>query len=157
MQNLISKKLPELSNSFKSYVQNLNNFSDDSKPYIWKINYRDLEDISDENLEVDLPMNCVRLGEYHVAQAVIRNLQAPTYAFPKGQIVFEFSRDALAYLNDTQTSFLYVHEWLWDLSDNVEANRNLNYFLHSEQFEKMSAKECRQVFKSFGVNLAKAR
>lgn len=42
-----------------------------------------------------------------------------------------------------QTSYLLVHEWLWDVTKDEEINRKLNAFLHSKKIDTMTADEIR--------------
>jgi hypothetical protein len=44
-----------------------------------------------------------------------------------------------------------VHEWLWDLSPNVDRNRRINHFLHSKKIEQLSPNEVQEYLKGMGL------
>ncbi len=84
-------------------------------------------------------MNVVDDLAIDVMQTVIRTerLDATIYEFdPK--ILSEFIEFA-----PLQYSFLLVHEWLWDLTQDVQIIRDINRFLHSEAAQKMSENQFR--------------
>ncbi len=50
-----------------------------------------------------------------------------------------------------QLSFIMIHEWLWDYTQDSNVNRSVNNFLHSKEIEKMSSGEIRQRLIDLGL------
>lgn len=154
IEKLIKTKLPMLSPSFSEFVNHLNNRSDISKPYIWiKAATSELEESEDQNYDRLKPGICGPFSNSTVAveQVVIRTL----YSTGKLQnhVAFTYNDGLLNSLHGVHLSFLFVHEWLWGITDDVVLNRKINYFLHSELFDKVSAAEATKQLKSYGLDL----
>lgn len=151
--DIIDQKMPSLSKSFLEFINNLNNESDDSKPYFWNSNYFGLSYETDDQAISQIPFSCegIRRSGGWLKQVVIREM------IEKGngqkQIVFEFDQNLLHSLPPLQASFIYVHEWLWNLSTDVQQNRKINYFLHSDQPARLTAEQVQKQMKTFGVDL----
>lgn len=133
--NLILQKLPKLHESFREFVEMVDN-RDESKKYVWEVATYDLEMI--QELDVQLPLMCrSNRGNTDILQAIIRKKPNST-----GQIIFEYDEKILLKLkkeDPLQLSFLLVHEWLWNFVNEIEQLRKINYFLHSSLFEELPA------------------
>lgn len=46
-----------------------------------------------------------------------------------------------------------IHEWLWILSKDVEQNRKVNYFLHSELLDQMTDAEVTELLRKLGLGI----
>lgn len=153
ISKLINEKLPELGPSFSEFVKYLYNEKNPTLPYYWKKSLSPLSNTNDQNIG-QLPIYCMttKSEPVEIHQAVIRTDNSA--AVEKLNIVFEFDQDYLTLLDGQQMSFLYVHEWLWNISDNVVKNRNFNYLLHSTLFDTMTSEQFRDEMKkiAFRVN-----
>lgn len=155
LARIIEKKAPALSPSFNDFFQNLYN-TDRSKKHIW-VAEDSLPDVEDENLENQNSHICDNaMARPDVKQAFIRKASHhPIYGV---QVVLTYNRqiyEPLKFENPTQLSFLLVHEWLWDLNQDVAQNRNLNYFLHSKNIEGMSPVQVINKLRQLGLSLKK--
>jgi hypothetical protein len=154
ISNLIDKKLPTLSLSFKEFVSQLENHSDYSKKYIW-IASNDLIDIADEHY-VDIASACGPnlSGSVDVIQAVIRKKNDAESGSPK-TIIFNYDPQALKLIDNSplQKSYLYVHEWLWNIAKDSNQIRQINSLLHSDQFTSMTQQEVTIYFRRVGIQL----
>ncbi len=75
---------------------------------------------------------------------------------PEGYLVYKFVPkvlDSLEVNDPLQLSYLYIHEWLWDISNNEDRNRRINHLLHSEKADDASAGELREQLKGMGLDL----
>jgi hypothetical protein len=103
-----------------------------------------------------LPQSCqTASGDVELVPAVVFQDHFFT-GRPEGYLVYKFVPKILNELevNDPlQLSYLYVHEWLWDISNNEDRNRRLNQLLHSERVEKMTKAQIRQQFSGMGLAL----
>lgn len=150
---VIAAKVPSLLPSFTEFFQALKN-KDISKKYVW-IDSENLPDIDDENVG-NLNRNICDRGFYaaQVKQAFIRKVISKGNQELQVQIHYDRHIYAwLTYKNPTQLSFLLVHEWLWDLNSDVAQNRNINYFLHSKNIEKMDAADVTQKLVRLGLEI----
>lgn len=155
IENLLQQKLPELSQSFRRFRSHFLNVTDPSKEHFWIASPSGLADIKDENFHALVPENCRWKNEIHLAQAMIR-FDSKSPGDPDNKVIFYYSAgviDAMESTDAHQVSFLLVHEWLWEHSHNVHRNRQLNYLLHSELFNKLSRKEVRDQLKAFDFKL----
>ncbi len=75
---------------------------------------------------------------------------------PDGYLVYKFVPkvlDSLEVNDPLQLSYLYIHEWLWDISNNEDRNRRINHLLHSEKGDVASTGEVRKQLKGMGLEL----
>jgi hypothetical protein len=146
---LIAAKLPTLSRSYQEFVHQLVS-NDKDQHYLW---------IPDQNLE-EVDQDAPRFAIFHycmadfgsvlLTQVVVRTVQSS----PQGkQIVFRYNQGVLHDLSPKHRSFLLVHEWLWNFTDDIATNRNIDWLLHSVWFEKASSAEVIQKFKEFGFKV----
>lgn len=140
---LIAIKIPNLSNSFKEFIElSLIKNTDDSKTYVWQERKDDDFEIVD-NESFDIPFSCRKTsGSTELAQAITRKVISKNDHFK--QVILKYNERVILDLESLypiNMSFLLVHEWLWNITKNPNNNRKLNYFLHSTLFDKMSADE----------------
>jgi hypothetical protein len=148
---LLKLKAPKLAQSFQAYLAYIDNTSNPTAPYFWKAAGEGLPEIDDQKITNGFSIcQGSRFGgtPFTATQAIIRHDISTEI---KKQIIFEYNAKALEDLSGTQKSFLYVHEWLWDISDDVELNRKINYFFHSELLDQMSTLQVTQQLQKFGL------
>ncbi|MBC7465865.1 MAG: hypothetical protein H7256_07720 [Bdellovibrio sp.] len=150
--NILEKNIPELAGSYRNFTKLIFNENDLSQYYIWN-QVSNLPDIQDEEF-LNIPGVCglPSYGPADMHQAVIREF-VRTALYPLGQVTFSYDPQAIALLkNDPlQLSFLFTHEWLWNIALDAKANRAINYFLHSKEIDKLSVSEVRSRLKAFGA------
>jgi hypothetical protein len=139
IRRLFVDKLPELLPVFDDFVNNIRN-EDQSRHQVWEPTDYALTEINDEDLPlaVQIPANCHNGGKLQLVQAVIR--QNPDFT-GSNLIVYKYMPkmfDKMANERPLQLSFLLVHEFLWSVSNNVDRNRRINWFLHSTEVKNMS-------------------
>ncbi|MFZ3231323.1 MAG: hypothetical protein WA160_14030 [Pseudobdellovibrio sp.] len=149
ISKLLKDKLPMWSHSFSIYINSLKNYSDYSQSNVWNEVGVNLPDIEDQELEY-APNICQNQGQGNLQQAILRVDHALSSG--KHQIIFNFDGNALSALDGLQKSFIYVHEWLWSVSTDVKLNRKINYWLHSELFEKISTSDMVSVMLKYGID-----
>lgn len=148
----VAAKFPALAQSFNEFAQQVRN-TNPAKHRVWREAPFGLINLRDEQLIELLPGNCMENGEARVTQAVIR-MKPWVSGLPANKIGYSYVPqvfDDLAGQAPLQLSYLLVHEWLWDISDNVVVNRQLNRLLHSAEFAAMTPAEAREHFEAFGV------
>ncbi|HEX4922683.1 MAG TPA: hypothetical protein VFV50_01305, partial [Bdellovibrionales bacterium] len=155
LRRLLAAKLPTLLESFDSFTRHYLNTKDKSAPRFWEEAPFGLVDLKDENMVALVPPNCRDGSKVRISQAMIR--QFPSFSgTPQNTIVYKFVPQVISLLDSKyplQLSFLYVHEWLWDVSQNVDRNRRLNRYFHSAAFEAHSAQEARAAVIGMGLTL----
>ena len=155
IEAILREKLPELAPSFSEFVGTLFNETQYFQPRIWEKAAYGLVDLKDENFVSIVPVNCQQNGHLMIVQAVIR--QDPSaLGLPKDKVLYRYVPEViknLIHTNPLQLSFLLVHEWLWDFSDNVERNRRINYLLHSKNLELWSRSEWISTLQNLGLNV----
>ncbi len=148
---LLNKNLPELQASFKVFSKNFLN-KDPHFTYIWEEASFGLVDIRDEDLVSLLPENCRGAsGQAQIIQAVVR--QPSRFTGMPNKTVFGYQPKVLKEMHERaplQLSFLLVHEWLWEFSQNVQVNRRVNKFLHSVAFQEMSRDQIISTLREIG-------
>jgi parallel beta-helix repeat protein len=153
---LLKSKVPELYLSFREFKADVYNPSY-AKKHAWEAAPFGLIEIKDESIAVRLPDNCLKNDKINLIQAVIR--LNPNYSGSETQI-FKYMPSAIEKLNQerpVQTSFLMIHEWLWELSKNVDRNRRINRYLHSTSLTTQTSEEVFRELKGMGLTLANAR
>jgi hypothetical protein len=151
---LLNQNLPELQASFKVFSKNILN-KDPHFTYVWEEASFGLVDIKDEDLVSLLPENCRGPnGQAQIIQAVVR--QPSGFTGMPNKIVFGYQPKVLKEMHERaplQLSFLLVHEWLWEFSQNVQVNRRVNRFLHSVEFQEMSRDQILSTLRAMGFVL----
>lgn len=155
IRKILADKLPELTDSFSTFHDDIFN-TELKRDHIWEPTPYALIELSDENLDlaVKIPDNCRNNKNVLLIQAVIR--QSKSYS-GTDTIVFKYMQKALDEVTDPlQLSFLFVHEWLWSLSDNVDRNRRINALLHSRTIEDMDEFDLRFTLERLGFVFPKS-
>ncbi len=143
------RKVPDLSYAFELFMRDLWNLDDPSRSRFWQEAAYGIIDLEDERMVRKLPPNCRSGSEQRseIIQAVVR-FERP------GAIIYEFDPETLEDLRATsalQESFLLVHEWLWDVTDDPLTVRKVNRYLHSTHAEEHSKEEFRRALENFGL------
>ncbi len=139
IENLLQEKVPSLAISLKKFRENIFNHKP-GLPYIWETAPFGLIDLTDEKLTTLIPQNCLRNGKPQLIQSIIK--QSPIFSGTGIVTIFKYNLDLIERLKKeapAQLSFLILHEWLWEISFNVDRNRRMNRFFHSNDFEQMSS------------------
>jgi hypothetical protein len=144
--NLLENKAPALYDSFNEFTILVGN-KNPAKKYHWIAPKNGIDIINDEI--INLPFSCRNTrGSVEIVQAIVRKNV-------NDKVVFEYDSDIFSQLEKAdplQLSFLLVHEWLWDISPNLQENRQLNYFFHSTLFDKMSVEQVKAYLEKFEFN-----
>lgn len=150
---LITKKMPKVSSSFEEFVAYLNNESDFSKPYVWVRVYRDDSMYLTDGQNIDhIPTKCRMnsVPQIQFYQAVIRT-KRDSSPNANQQIIFYYSHSVFSDISALQLSFLQVHEWLWNFTNDVQLIRKLNYFIHSNLFDEYSKVQTQELLTQWGL------
>lgn len=146
IERLLRDKVPSVAESFADFRATVFNETDLTKARLWEPIDFGLIDLKDEKMTSQIPENCKFNGETRVIQAVIR--LSPEFSGSENLTIYKFVPSVMAELeveSPLQLSYLLVHEWLWDISSDVEHNRQANRLLHSAEFESMSPEEAERV------------
>jgi hypothetical protein len=87
-----------------------------------------------------------------LSQAVVR-VKRYSYKNSSSKIIFYYNRTVFAGIRPLELSFIQVHEWLWNFTNDINAIRRINYFIHSNLFDEYSAQETKEFFKQFNLNI----
>lgn len=150
--NLLLVKAPTLAPYFQDFRENVFN-TDYSKSKVWEPTPFGLIEIDDQNITSLIPENCKTDGKTQLTQAVIREFQSYSGA-ERDHVIYKYDPAIVSSLDQQsplQLSFLMVHEWLWDLSQNVDRNRRINRFLHSKEIETMAPEVVISNLKGMGL------
>lgn len=150
--NLLLEKTPSLAPYFREFRENVFN-KDYTKTKVWEPTPFGLVELDDQNITSIIPENCKKDGKTQITQTVIREFQIFS-GVKKGYVIYKYDPEMVASLDKNsplQLSMLLVHEWLWDLSQNVERNRRVNRFLHSKEIESMSSEAVIDSLKNMGL------
>jgi hypothetical protein len=156
IEKRLEEKVPGLLESFRKFKTSLWNETDPTREFMWTPVVSGLVNVRDEDIPSAerVPENCRRGLEIPLMQAVIR--QDPVVSGSHTLVNHKYMKDKVlevAATNPIQISFLLVHEWLWNLSDNVNRNRMVDRFLHSTEIDRMSQAEAEQYLTSLGLKL----
>lgn len=152
LRTLLATKAPALLFTFDDFRLTLRNTDVFWLSRVWEPAPFGLVDLRDEHMVSLVPANCRDGDVVSIVQAVIRQDTGTSSA----NIVYRFVPSVVDEMNGNspvQLSFLYVHEWLWDVSDNVDRNRRINAFLHSERAAAMSAATFDGQLRGMGVDM----
>ncbi|MEQ1877008.1 MAG: hypothetical protein ABL958_10210 [Bdellovibrionia bacterium] len=155
LRALFATKVPELLPTFDSFTQYYRNTTNKNAPRFWEEAPFGLVDLKDEKMLALVPENCREGNVLKISQAIIRQPSSSSGAAP-GTIIYKFVPKVVEGLEQRwplQLSFLYVHEWLWDVSQNVDRNRRLNRYFHSKEFENHSPQDARAIITRLGLTL----
>lgn len=152
---MLRNKVPSLAQSFEHFSKLIYNTSF-TQDRVWEPSPFGLVPLDDQRLTSLLPENCKdNKANPNIIQAVIRLYEGYSGTVP-GHIVYKYDPTFLDKLDKQaplQLSFLFVHEWLWDVSPNVERNRRVNRFLHSRAAEALSPADMIAELKGMGLTI----
>ncbi|HUP57891.1 MAG TPA: hypothetical protein VM598_10595 [Bdellovibrionota bacterium] len=156
IEKRLEEKVPGLLESFRKFRASLWNETDPTQNFMWTPVVSGLVNVRDEDIPSAerVPENCRRGLEIPLMQAVIR--QDPVVSGSHTLVNHKYMKEKVlevAAANPIQISFLLVHEWLWNLSDNVNRNRMVDRFLHSTEIDRMSQAEAERYLTSLGLKL----
>jgi hypothetical protein len=151
LARLIENKIPSWSKGFNEFVETLFKVPGPGLKRAWSPAQAGLIDLKDERLVKKLPKNCQNLSENGnptLMQAVIRRAL-------KNSLVYDYDYSLLNKLQmerPLQMSFTLVHEFLWDHTDNIQLIRDVNRYLHSENFDNDTSDKIVQWLNSMGIS-----
>lgn len=152
---ILTDKVPSLAASFKEFSRLVYNTSY-AEMRVWEPAPFGLNQLNDQRITSLIPDNCkADDGTYQVVQAVIRQYEGFS-GTQTGHYIYKYFPKLLSDLDKQapiQLSFLLIHEWLWDVSSNVDRNRRINRFLHSRAIEGMQPSEVVANLKGMGLYL----
>ncbi len=151
LKEYFTNNYPEILPNFLDFMTNIRNSSLDSNR-VWQSSTAPLNDIQDEDIVHQLPENCLREesnGELapNLYQTVIRNSQFPAYQYLYSNEILHHQQIN----NPLQYSFFMVHEWLWDLTQDVEILRKLNWLFHSKKLTSFDRRRLIQFFDNLNI------
>lgn len=155
LESLVIRIMPEHRRSFQDFRHWYRNEVNLRAPRLWEAAPFGLVPLEDEGMVSQLPNDCRKHGQSQIVQAVVR--QDPEFS-GTSKLIYKFVPAVLDDLeaNDPrQLTFLLIHEWLWDLSPNVDQNRRLNRFLHDKATYSMDTAEAREVVEGLGFRLSR--
>jgi hypothetical protein len=151
---LISSKLPALSYSFDKFIQQINN-EDPLLQYVWKARSPWMIEPTFVEMGRTTALCKNSSGEHlgFFTQVILRKASPDSQgsAHNETHVTFYYDSSLFGELPEVDQSFLLVHEWLWNFTDDLEANRKADYLLHSTWIEHASSKEVIRQFKKTGI------
>ena len=157
IQSILDRVSPTLAASFREYVRDIKN-TDYTHRFVWEESPYGLIKIDDQNIVALAPDNCQVNHTLELIPAVVHQNDRIS-GRPPGMQLYAFVPSVLNQLEQTsplQLSFLYVHEWLWNHSDNVGRNRRISRFLHSVMADTMSDRTVADQLTGMGLDLGEA-
>lgn len=156
IEKLLKEKVPELWASFHDFREQLF-MRDLLSTRIWEAAAYQLINITDEQLGLSdqIPKNCKNAQGIQISQAVIHLAPGFSGAGP-GVTMYRYMPEIIKELSQSrplQSSFLLVHEWLWDHSSNVDRNRRINKFLHSNSLTSMTRTQILTLLDRLGLKI----
>lgn len=152
-----AKKYPVLVQELKEFRENLYSNKYNLR-YVWKKAPYGVVEIKDEKLRLQIPKNCLSKENnliqtfYRVEKPwdmVWRGLNNRQYSVSTWGADFYFANEVLSQMNSLQLSFLYFHEWLWNLTQDPEMIRDLNAVFHSSGWDNDGADNMMEILKKF--------
>ncbi len=68
-------------------------------------------------------------------------------------VLYRYSPRLVDQLNPMNLSFLMVHEWLWDFTNDAAVNERVNRFIHSREFTRLNRKQLLVRLRQLGLAL----
>jgi len=154
IQALLAEKYPALVDSLQAFRANIDNTSDWTKARIWLDAPQGLVNLNDQNLTRKIPANCGGQNPtagLNVIQTVVRQKRPNIIEYEVDYSVFNGLQT-----RPLQFSFLMIHEWLWDLTDDPAVIRLANRFLHSKAAATLSPTDFQLSLNNIGISSRKA-
>ncbi len=146
----LEKKAPLLALSFREFLKHEDNFSDYSQKRIWEGASFGLVDLKDEALQSQVPKNC-GVDESAQQNSGLKLIQTVNRVQHHEKIIYLFDGNIFARQKTErplQFSFLMVHEWLRDITNNPFEIRRINRWLHSRSLSDSNSEELKHMFES---------
>lgn len=127
---LLEAKHPPLGASLRAYLQDFENFSDPTRTRRWVEAPFGVVEIEDEGMVHRLPPHCGDVtpdGRVRARQVIIRRVAGTNLEYHVDRDLFDRLRNEAP----LQFSFLALHEWGWDLTDDPETLRQFVRLMHS--------------------------
>jgi hypothetical protein len=154
IQTILTKHSPNLTESLASFQNDWLNASKYEAKHIWEAAPFGLQGISEQDELLSLPDSCKNAdGTPNAKQIIVRTFSQTSQLTSKKRL-FKYDPDLFAQLdkeNPMQLSFLAVHEWLWEISQDEVVNRRIVVFLHQKGIEKLTSTEFRKELTDRGL------
>jgi hypothetical protein len=150
---IMAMKVPAMAESLNDFIISLNTgeFDVNFSSRVWVAGLNPLTPIGDES-RLRIPSMCLdSKGEPKILQAVIRfvnDANVIQYNFDENQIYALRRNSAL------QMSFLYLHEWLSDYTQNAGVIMNIDRMLHEDGWIAAPPEGVLAAMKRYGLNTA---
>ena len=145
-------KVPYMGPNLEAFVNSIGASAYETTTYtsrVWLPGANPLFDLSDES-KLRIPKDCLdSSGQPQIVQAVIR--VKSKYGF----IQYNYDQNITYALNTNSTlqlSFLYVHEWLRDYTDDPTVIMNITRMLHSQAWVTQDTKGVIAAMMRYGMN-----
>jgi hypothetical protein len=108
--------------------------------YVWKRAPFGVTEINDEQLRLQVPPNCVTANQKLIQTVFRTGRDWQSSGFPKHSLYkdkgadFTIATEVVNQMSSLQLSFLYFHEWLWNLTRDPEVIRDANAIFHSAEW-----------------------
>jgi Leucine-rich repeat (LRR) protein len=151
LQNFFGREYPEILPLLDDFVLNIEKSAGGGNRQ-WFPATAELIDLKDEVIINQIPANCLRQsadGSWvpDIHQTVIRRPSEDPFNYLYDPQILNLQKVQ----NPLQYSFFMIHEWLWDLSQDVEVVRKLNWLIHSRDLERYDRDGLISLFDNLGI------
>lgn len=141
LRNYFSSTYPEMLPIFNDFMEGLRSENSNASRR-WIESRSTLQDVKDEEIVNLLPSNCLRSNaegkrEPNLFQTVIRKASMDPIEYHYDRSILDMQEQQ----NPLQYSFFIIHEWLWDITQDVEVVRKMNWLLHSPRLMNYNRKD----------------
>jgi hypothetical protein len=148
----LEAKDTNLGASLRLFANEIEN-TDPTRHYLWRKLPLGLQDLKDESITEIIPKNCMNYSQgnsqsVNIRQIIIREKRPNITIFNYDFIQFQKISQ-----NETQKSFILIHEWLWNIVTNAKDNRVINRYLHSQSFQEDSSERVLYTLRKLGANI----
>lgn len=147
----LENKAPQVARSFKNFLSGFSHNKSFNDNHVWFEN-NNLDDVSDQSTN-SVPLAC-RAGDggsVAIFQVIVREHFKGDNKM-NSQVRFLLDSEIFNQMDSLQQSFLLVHEWLWEFTQDYARNWRINYLLHSSAFDTISKEDFKIKAKEIGVN-----
>lgn len=133
---LLKTKAPSLAASFESFSDDVLNTFDYAKPHVWEEGSFGLVLVKKDDevyqlMDRKLPKNCYST----TGDQEINLIRTVTWSKKGNTVFYLYDSKMLSSLPALQASFLYIHEWLREFTQDETVIRRVNRLLHSKVVE----------------------
>jgi hypothetical protein len=149
--DIMAMKVPAMAASLNDFIASLttNEFDVNFSSRVWVAGLNPLAPLGDES-RLRIPAMCLdSKGEPKIFQSVVRFINDANviqYNYDERQ-VYELSHNS-----PLQVSFLYIHEWLRDYTQNPGVIMNIDRMLHEDGWITASPEGLLAAMKRYGLN-----